>query len=131
MFALDTNTVIYFFKSQGRVAENLLSTPSEEIALPSVVVYELELGIAKSSSPEKRRRQLAQLLASVSLLPFGLEEARLAGRLRARLELAGTPIGPSDTLIAATALAHGATLVTRNIREFERVDGLKLVDWFG
>ena len=55
MYALDTNTVIYFFKGMGNVAEHLFSLPSSEIVLPSVVLYELEVGIAKSNSLAKRR----------------------------------------------------------------------------
>ncbi|MGH9360920.1 MAG: type II toxin-antitoxin system VapC family toxin [Thermoanaerobaculia bacterium] len=130
MYALDTNCVIYYFKGMGRVAERLLATPPEVVALPAVVVYELEYGIAKSSAPETRRAQLATLLALLKVLPFGAAEAALAGRIRADLERAGAPIGPLDTLIAATALRHGATLVTRNRREFARVPGLAVEDWF-
>ncbi len=62
MYALDTNTVIYFFKDKGHVAQHLFSLPPHEIALPSVVLYELEVGIAKSTSPEKR--------LDVSFIPF-------------------------------------------------------------
>ena len=63
------------------------------------------------------------------MLPFDSECAAHAARLRVAQEAAGTPIGPHDTLIAATALRHGATLVTRNVREFSRVAGLRWVDW--
>ena len=63
------------------------------------------------------------------LLAFDSECAAIAARIRADLEAAGTPIGPHDTLIAATALRHQATLVTRNVREFSRVPGLLWVNW--
>jgi tRNA(fMet)-specific endonuclease VapC len=130
MFALDTNTVIYAFKGLGRVGERLLRTPPCEIALPSVVLYELELGLAKSSSPDKRRAQLVELVSRVQILPFGPAEARTAAQARSLLERAGTPIGPLDTLIAGTALAHGARLVTHNMSEFGRVEGLQVEDWY-
>ena len=94
MFALDTDTLIYFFKGMGRVSENLLATPPREIAVPAVVLYELEVGLAKSRQPTKRRHQLKTLLEPVRILPFAAEEARTGGRLRARLERAGTPISP-------------------------------------
>lgn len=71
------------------------------------------------------------MLGLVNVLPFGPREARCAAGVRADLEEVGTPIGPIDTLIAGTALAHGAILVTRNVREFERVPGLRVEDWFG
>lgn len=130
MFVLDTNTLIYYFKGMGRVAERLLAHSPQEIGIPAVVVYELEVGIAKSTQPEKRQQQLTAMLAVVATLPFGLAEARQAAQIRAALEVAGTPIGPYDVLIAATARAQGGTLVTHNTQEFGRVAGLPLVDWY-
>jgi len=130
MFALDSNSVIYFFKGLGRVAENLLRTPPRDIALPAVVLYELESGIARSTSPEHRRAQLDDLLSLLTILPFGPAEARAAARVRSGLESRGLPIGPLDTLIAGTAVAHGVTLVTHNVAEFGRVEGLEVVDWY-
>ena len=131
MFVLDTNTLVYFFRGEGGVAARMLATPPSAVAVPTVVLYELETGIAKSNDPSRRRGQLDQLLRAVALLPFGVEEARAAALVRAQLEQAGTPIGPMDTLIAASALAHRGTLVTRNVREFGRVPGLSVQDWYG
>ena len=65
----------------------------------------------------------------MQVLPFDSECAFHAARIRAELEAAGTPIGPHDTLIAATALRYQATLVTRNVREFSRVQGLQWLNW--
>lgn len=130
MRVLDTNALIYFFKGQGHVAEHLLVHPPADIGVSTVVLFELETGISKSQHPDKRRRQLDQLLDVVTVLPFTAAEARSAGQLRATLELQGTPIGPMDTLIAATALVAGAPLVTRNVREFSRVPGLTVLDWY-
>jgi tRNA(fMet)-specific endonuclease VapC len=130
MYVLDTNSVVYFFKGMGRVSERLLSTPPRDIAIPAVVLYELEVGIAKSSSPERRRSQLDELVRLVQVLPFRPAEARVTGRIRADLERIGRPIGPLDFLIAGTALQHGATLVTHNVDEFRRVPGLRLEDWY-
>ena len=127
---LDTNALIYFFRGQGRVAERLLATPVSEVLISAVTLFELRVGIAKSSSPDKRLRQLDELLSVIAVIPFGSAEAREAAEIRAALEARGTPIGPMDTLIAGTAKAHGATLVTRNVVEFGRVDGLVLEDWF-
>ncbi|WP_019594034.1 type II toxin-antitoxin system VapC family toxin [Thioalkalivibrio sp. ALM2T] len=129
-YALDTNTLIYFFKGQGRVPENLLATAPSDILIPTIVVYELETGIAKSSEPQKREQQLSELLDVITVVPLDREAARQAAGIRARLEQQGIPIGPMDTLIAATALAHNATLVTHNTSEFQRVADLPLTDWF-
>ena len=107
MFLLDTNTFIYFFKGQGRVPERMLATPPGEVAISAVSLYEIEVGIAKSAQPAKRRRQFDTFLAVVSLLPFDRPAARAAATVRAELERRGRPIGPLDNLIAGTALPTG------------------------
>lgn len=130
MYLLDTNTLVYFFRGEGDVARRLLAEAPSDIRVPAVVVYELETGLAKASEATRRRRQLETLLAAVQVIPFGMEEARAAAKARARLEAEGTPIGPMDILIAGVALAHRAVLVTRNTREFSRVHGLRLENWY-
>jgi tRNA(fMet)-specific endonuclease VapC len=95
-----------------------------------VVLYELEVGIAGSSRPRQRRESLDALLEVIHILPFDERAASASAELRAQLEKAGSGIGPIDTLIAGTALAHSATLVTHNTKEFARVRGLRLLDWF-
>lgn len=130
MFALDTNTLIYFFKGIGRVGEHLRRTSPSEVAVPSVVLYELEVGVALSAQGQSRRRALEALLQVARVLPFDEAAARAAAAVRRTLEQAGSPIGPLDTLIAGTAIAHSGVLVTHNAREFGRVRGLKMVDWF-
>jgi tRNA(fMet)-specific endonuclease VapC len=129
-YALDTNILIYFFKQMGDVAQNLFAVPKSEVAIPSVVLFELEAGLALSTSPDRRRKQLASLLTWVRVLPFEEEAAQAAARVAADLKSTGKPIGPYDVLIAGTALSTGAILVTRNRREFQRVAGLTTVDWY-
>lgn len=130
MYLLDTNTLIYYFKGMGNVSQKLLNTPPKEIAIPAIVLYELEVGIAKSKSPKKRIGQLSQMLSLINIIPFAEKEAKYAAKIRASLEQKGTPIGAYDILIAGTAMAHQATLVTRNTAEFKRVKNIKLVNWF-
>jgi len=130
MYILDTNTLIYFFKGIGNVSTRLLQTPPRSIGIPTIVLFELEVGIAKSSSPKKRRLQLENLTATVNVLPFGPEELKFAAAVRVDLENRGKPIGPYDVLIAGTALANKGTLVTHNTNEFERIEGLHLEDWY-
>ena len=130
MYVLDTNSFSYFFKGMGNVAERFLKTPPREVALSAVVLYELEVGLAKSPDAKRRRAQVEDLAGLLEILPFGPLEARTTAQVRADLERRGQPIGPLDTLIAGTALAHGATLVTHNLREFGRVAGLSLEDWY-
>jgi tRNA(fMet)-specific endonuclease VapC len=138
MYVLDTNTLIYYFKGQGQVAQNLINIPAEEIIISTVVVFELQVGIAKSNSPAKRIQQLQQLLSRVNQVDFvggaslqeNLNMAVAAATIRAQLEQQGTPIGPMDVLIAGTAMSLQATLVTHNVREFSRISELSIADWY-
>ncbi|MBO1048152.1 MAG: type II toxin-antitoxin system VapC family toxin [Dolichospermum sp. DEX182a] len=130
MYILDTNTLIYYFKGQGQVAENFANVSAQEISIPTIVFFELQVGIAKSTSPAKRTQQLQELMSRVNLVLFDREAALAAAKIRAELEQQGTPIGQMDVLIAGTAIALQATLVTHNIKEFSRVSGLTIVDWY-
>jgi tRNA(fMet)-specific endonuclease VapC len=131
MLILDSNTISYYFRGDPQVVPRLQAVSPAELGVPAIVEYELRYGLlrlpAEAAAP--RLAALSQLLRPMQLLPFDSECAAQAARLRVALEAAGTPIGPHDTLIAATALRHQATLVTRNVREFSRVPGLLWVNW--
>ena len=128
-FALDTNTLGYFMRGEGRVAQRLRSTSPQQVALPAIVVYEVNFRLRRAG----RRAQLdsfARMVQVTTVLDFDAEAADHAARIRIQLEAAGTPIGPTDLLIAAIARRHGRTLVTHNLREFTRVPELELEDWY-
>lgn len=112
------------------MASHLLSVEPGNIGIPSIVIYELRTGIAKSTDQKERTRQLFELCSMVDILPFGNDEASYSAEIRANLEKKGTPIGPYDILIAGTAMAQKAKLVTHNTREFKRIHGLELIDWY-
>ncbi len=131
MYLLDTNTLIYFFKQQGQVAARLKATPAAQIALPSVVLYELEYGILRSSKPEIQRQGLTAAVSVYRILNLDHASARQAAWVKHNLERQGTPIGQCDLLIAGIALANQLTLVTRNTGEFSRIPGLLLENWYG
>ena len=94
-----------------------------------LVVAELYFGAYKSPQPATNFAVLATFLPAFLSLAFEDRAARVYGQIRANLEAKGTPIGPNDFMIAAIALANDLTLVTHNTSEFNRVSGLKLVDW--
>ena len=131
MLILDTNTISYYLRGDRAVVPKLQALAPDEDAIPAIVEYELRYGFERL--PAKARttglNHLLDVVQCLHVLPFDSECAAHAARLRVALEAAGTPIGPHDTMIAATALRHGATLVTRNVREFSRVAGLRWVDW--
>lgn len=99
------------------------------MVVSALVMHELETGLILAGSSDRRRVQLATLLAQSTVIDFASEDSRVSGALRARLRVAGTPIGEIDTLIAGQALARGWTVVTGNVRHFGRVEGLPIIDW--
>ena len=130
MYVLDTNTVIYFFKGIGQVATRMNTASPNEIAIPTVVLFELYVGIAKSQNPEPRQQLLDRLVNQTVILPFDQQASRCAALIRAQLEKTGNSIGPIDTLIAGVAKSRDAILVTHNVKEFSRVDELLIEDWY-
>lgn len=130
MYVLDTNILVYFFKGMGNVAQNLLNAAPQEVGIPTIVIHEIQYGLLKLQDPEKRQAQFQAFLNITQQLPFGIKEATTAAAIRVQLERKGTPIGPFDLLIAATALSENHILVTHNTKEFQRVDNLKIADWF-
>lgn len=131
MLVLDSNTISYYFRGDAAVVPRLQAVRPADLGVPAIVEYELRYGLARlpPAAAAPRLAALEQLLRPMQRLPFDSECAAHAASLRAALESAGTPIGPHDMLIAATALRFGATLVTRNAREFARVPGLRWVNW--
>ena len=129
-YMLDTNICIYVMKNRP---EKVLQRFREELdgglCISSITLAELEYGMKHSSNPAKNEQALLRFLAPLSILPFGAAAASEYGALRTYQQNKGTPIGPLDMLIAGHALAEGLTLVTNNVREFERVPDLRLENW--
>lgn len=129
-YLLDTNICIYIIKSKpAQVLQQFRSHAIGEIGVSSVTVAELAYGVAKSRHRGQNREALTQFLLSLTIANFDEEAASFYGSLRAALEQQGTPIGALDTLIAAHALSLDMILVTNNVREFDRVEGLEVVNW--
>lgn len=128
-YLLDTNICIYALKQHSRVVERLLAHSRSDVAVSVITEAELRTGAAKSASPEKTRRLLENFLRPLSVVDFVSQDAAAYAGVRAKLERAGKPIGPLDTLIAAQAVARKLVLVSNNEREFRRVAGLKVENW--
>jgi len=128
-YLLDTDTCIYALKQDERVLRHLLSTAREDVAISVVTEAELRTGAAKSSSPVKSLHLIENFIRPLAIIDFTSDDAIAYAAVRAKLERAGTPIGPLDTLIASQAVARKLTLVTNNEREFRRVAGLHFQNW--
>jgi tRNA(fMet)-specific endonuclease VapC len=130
MYLLDTNICIYFMKNiYSDLTEKLLSLAPSSLLISSVTVFELEYGAEKSNWGEKNRQKLSLFLAPFNIIPFTVDDAVIAGRIRGYLEKQGTPIGPYDIQLAAQAFTRDVTLITHNTGEFSRVPNLKVKDW--
>ena len=128
MILLDTNTLIFYLKGREPVVKRLQAASPRDIAIPSVVAYEIEYGTRKSGSAQ-RRAIVSNLLSGLREAPFDHSAAAEAARIRVELEARGLTIGPIDLMIAGTAISNSAALATHNTREFSRVKGLRLEDW--
>lgn len=129
-YLLDTNTCIRHLNQRSpAIIQKLSKLSPEDIAVCSIVKAELFAGAAKSNDPERTLIKQQKFLNRFVSLPFDDRAATVYGPMRARLERLGTPIGPLDMLIAAIAMANDLILVTHNIAEFSRIDGLKIEDW--
>lgn len=130
IYLLDTNTCIHFLNGTSEpIRHRVESLAARDIALCSVVKAELLYGAIKSARAERNLERLQPFFSRFPSLPFDDAAAGAYGEIRARLERAGTPIGPNDLCIAAIARANNLTLVSHNAHEFRRVQGLQLEDW--
>lgn len=128
-YLLDTNIVIALSKNSPALSGWLHRCPASSIALSTVVLAELEYGIAKSTRPEHNRRVFEAITNAFEVLAFDAPASRHYGLLRADLERRGRLIGPYDMMIAAQALALDLIVVTDNVDEFSRVEGLRVENW--
>ena len=128
-YLLDTDTCIAAMRGRENAVAKLSSLPPDDCRVSTVTVYELSGGVAKCREPHKEGAKVARFLASVHVLPLDAESARRAGALRAALEKQGRAIGPCDVRLAGQALAHGFKLISGNLAEFSRVEGLQVEGW--
>jgi tRNA(fMet)-specific endonuclease VapC len=126
-YLLDSNVVIRLLNSDQRITRRIHRHERSDFGLPVIVMHELYFGAFKS----RRVSQNISFLESLDfeILDFQAQDAIKAGEIRAALAAKGTPIGPFDLLIAGQAVARDLTLITNNLREFNRVDQLRVEDW--
>ena len=130
LYLLDTDVCIDLLRvSVDRIPSSMRKLRQENLIVSSIVKAELETGVNKSARPDFHRDRLSFLMSHVTVSAFDDNAARHYGEIRADLEKKGDSIGPLDLLIAAHARSLSAILVTRNLREFNRVPKLKCQAW--
>lgn len=129
-FLFDTNAVMSLLGQESdALVDRVLDCSEGEIGIPAIVSHELYFGAYKSQRVSFNLETIRLLLRDFVVLPFDEEDSRQAGEVRAKLNEAGSPIGPYDLLIAGQARARDLILISNNVREFERVPDLQLEDW--
>ena len=129
-YLLDTDICIYLIKKHPpEVLARFQQTQLKQLHISTITVFELYFGIEKNNSQQRNLVALENFMAPLTLVDFSVESAKKAAKIRSILQKQGTPIGAYDLQIAAIAVAENMTLLTNNVREFERVKGLKLENW--
>lgn len=130
-YLLDTDICIHVIKNRPPEMHALFNQRSEHLAISSVTLAELVHGAEKSARREKNLDVVEGFAARLEVLAFGEKAAVHSGQIRAELARRGTPIGPYDVMIAGHARSEGLVVVSNNVGEFERVEGLRVENWLG
>jgi tRNA(fMet)-specific endonuclease VapC len=129
-FMLDTNACIAAINGDSdKLVKNITKREPNQICVSSITLAELSFGIANSTHKQRNVEALEKFLSTIEIASFNAKAAYAYGDLRAELKKGGILIGPLDMLIAAHALALNVTLVTDNVREFERITKLSIANW--
>jgi len=128
-YMLDTNIAIYVIKRRPVNLLDVFNQHAGQMCISSITLAELLHGVEKSSIPDRNLLQVEDFVSRLEVLSYGDKAAAHYGDIRADLERKGTPIGVNDLHIAGHARSEGLTLVSNNVREFERVVALRLLNW--
>jgi tRNA(fMet)-specific endonuclease VapC len=123
-YLVESDRAIDYLNGRSDATQLLQSIAHEGLALSVISYGEVYEGIYFGSDPRRRERDFLRFLRAVRVLPLTRSTLQQFARIRGRLRQQGTPIGELDILVAATALQHGLTIVTRNRRHFDRIPGL-------
>ncbi len=130
MYMLDTNMCIYIIKKRPiSLLEKFDSIPKNSLCISVVTYAELQYGIERSSSKKMNQAIINDFVSHLTVYLWDMEAARQYGKIRSDLEKDGTPIGNMDLLIAAHAISQKCTIVSNNLKEFQRVKNLKCENW--
>jgi tRNA(fMet)-specific endonuclease VapC len=127
-YLLDTNICVYFFNGQFNLKEKIREVGFENCVVSEITIAELKYGIAKSTKKEKNQQALDTFQSKIDILPI-FTALDIYATEKAQLKIKGRMLDDFDLLIGATAIHNNLTLVTRNVSDFDRLDGIKIEDW--
>ncbi|WP_459206309.1 type II toxin-antitoxin system tRNA(fMet)-specific endonuclease VapC [Pseudomonas sp. MLB6B] len=128
-FMLDTNICIFTIKNKPQAVREMFNRHQDQMCISTVTLMELVYGAERSAWPERNLADVERFTARLDLMKFDQDAAAHSGDIRADLARAGRPIGPYDLMIAGHARSKGLIVVTNNLKEFNRVPGLRVEDW--
>jgi tRNA(fMet)-specific endonuclease VapC len=128
-YMLDTNICIYVIKNRPAALRERFDQLAEALCISTITLGELLYGVQKSARRSQNLQAVEQFTARLEVLPFSVKAAAHFGQIRAELARAGRPCGAYDMLIAAHARSEGLVLITNNVREFQRMPGLRIENW--
>jgi tRNA(fMet)-specific endonuclease VapC len=128
-YMLDTNICIYVIKNRPEGLRERFNRLSDQLCISAVTLAEIIYGAEKSARPIENLAVVDQFAARLDVLPFGERAATHYGQIRADLERAGHPVGLHDMMIGGHARSEGLALVSNNLREFQRIEGLRVENW--
>ncbi len=128
-YMLDTNICIYVIKNRPEGLRERFNRLSDQLCISAVTLAEIIYGAEKSARPIENLAVVDQFAARLDVLPFGERAATHYGQIRADLERAGHPVGLHDMMIGGHARSEGLILVSNDLREFQRIEGLRVDNW--
>lgn len=129
LYLLDTDLCIRVLRDRPKGLRERFNAEADTLCISMVTLFELYYGAEKSARPVENRHEVERFAARLEVLPFDAAAAAHAAEIRATLERRSLPIGAYNLLIAGLARSRGLVVVTGNLREFTRVDGLRAEDW--
>ncbi len=129
-YILDTNIIVYWLNGNKLIEKKIIELGLTQLGIPFIVACELYYGAYHSAYKEKNLAVLKKLFQDIPILIHGLEEAEIFGKLKAQFRQKGHPIDDADLIIASCAITRNQTIVTHNLKHFQRIPQLSIEDWF-
>jgi tRNA(fMet)-specific endonuclease VapC len=127
-YLLDSNICIHFFRGKYGLIDKFNEVGIENCAISEITLAELVFGAEKSDNPKKNHKLIEKFISNLTILPI-FDAIPFYGKEKARLQKSGKMISDFDLLIGCTSVGNNLIMVTENIKEFERIEKIKIENW--